>query len=101
LQRFTWTGFYARRLFALGEPVNAQITFLHNVILVELDCAIGTSLSTGFTTGTLLPVNNHDAILRSLSDGSGWASLHAARLATVHARERDGSTDQVGIVTGP
>jgi hypothetical protein len=53
------------------------------------------------TTNTFFSVNDHDAILCSLGDSFGWARIHAARLATVHTRERDGSMDQVGVVTGP
>jgi hypothetical protein len=103
MQRFTRTGSYASRLFALGEPVDAQITFLHEAILAELGRTKGTSLGAGVTTetDTFVSIDDHDAILRSLGDGLGGARLHAARLATVHTRERDGSMDQVGIVAGP
>jgi hypothetical protein len=101
MQRFTRTGFYASRLFALGKPVDAQITFLHDAILAELGRTKGTGLGAGATTDTFVSINDHDAILRSLGDGFGGARIHAARFATVHTRERDGSIDQVGILAGP
>lgn len=101
MQCFTWTSSYTSRLFALGEPLDAQITFLHDAILVELGHTKGTGLGAGFTTDTFIVVNDHDAILWSLDKGFGWASIHTARFATVHARVRDGSMDQVGIVASP
>jgi hypothetical protein len=100
-QRFTRTGSYANRLFALRETVDAQIAFLHDAILAELGCTIRTGLGAGFTTVTFVSVDDHDAILCSLGDGPGWAGIRAARFAAVHARERDGAMDQVGIVSGP
>jgi hypothetical protein len=86
---------------ALDEPIKAQIAHLHGAILAELGYTKRTGLGAGSTTGTRISVNDHDTILCPLGDGSTWASLHAARLATVHARVRDGPIAQVGILAGP
>jgi hypothetical protein len=101
MQRLPRTGSYASRLFALDEPVDAQITFLHDTILAELGHAKGTRLGAGPTTDTFVSIDDHDAILRSLGDGFGGARIHAARAATMHTRERDGSVDQIRILTNP
>jgi hypothetical protein len=100
-QRFTRTGFYANRLFALRKAVDAQITLLHDAILAELGYTKGTGLGAGFTTVTPVSVYDHDAILWSLGNGISWARIHAARFATVHTRKSDGSMDQAGVATGP
>ena len=83
MQRFTRTGSGAGRLFAPGEPVDAQITFLHDTILAGLGQTKGTSLGAGFTTATFVSINDHDAILCSLGAGFGWTRIRAARFAIV------------------
>ena len=88
-------------MFAPGEPVDAQIAFLHNAILAELGHTKGTGLGAGVTTDTFVSIDDHDTILRSLGDGFGRARIHAARFATVHTRERDGSIDQVWLLADP
>jgi hypothetical protein len=86
---------------ALSEPVKAQIAHLHGAILAELGHTKRTGLGASFAAVTFVTVNDHDAILCPLGDGFGWARIHAAWFATVHARVGDGPIAQVGILAGP